>query len=134
MSPAFETILVERFAEGFATLVFNRPDKLNALSIGLRREMAAAVNRLEARRNILTPQIARINATIAHYQSVPRVAGQVVRNSYGNGILFIIPIIYRAQIYHGLNRTFPHYLPCCACQCKCLHFLQRRRRDFQYRC
>lgn len=48
MAQAFETILVERFAEGFATLVFNRPDKLNTLSIKLRQEMAAAIDMLEA--------------------------------------------------------------------------------------
>ena len=48
MSPAFETILVERFAEGFATLVFNRPEKLNTLSIRLRQELEAAIDRLEA--------------------------------------------------------------------------------------
>jgi len=46
--PAFETLLVEREAEGFATIVFNRPDKLNTLSIALRRELGQAVAALEA--------------------------------------------------------------------------------------
>ncbi len=45
---AFETILVERSDEGYATLVLNRPDKLNTLSIRMRREIAAAVDALEA--------------------------------------------------------------------------------------
>lgn len=45
---AFTTLLVERHADGFATIVFNRPDKLNTLSIALRRELAQAVAALEA--------------------------------------------------------------------------------------
>lgn len=48
MTPAFETILVEQNAEGFATLVFNRPEKLNTLSIRLRQELAAAIDMLVA--------------------------------------------------------------------------------------
>ncbi|MCC6246588.1 MAG: enoyl-CoA hydratase [Rubrivivax sp.] len=44
----YETLLVERHEDGFATIVFNRPDKLNTLSIALRRELAAAVAALEA--------------------------------------------------------------------------------------
>lgn len=44
----YETILVERSQEGFATLVLNRPDKLNTLSIRLRQELAAAIDVLEA--------------------------------------------------------------------------------------
>ncbi len=48
VSDIYETILLERSPEGFATLIFNRPDKLNTLSIRLRQEMAAAINSLEA--------------------------------------------------------------------------------------
>jgi enoyl-CoA hydratase len=44
----YQTLLVERSDEGFATLVLNRPDKLNALSIRLRQELAAAIDALEA--------------------------------------------------------------------------------------
>lgn len=44
----YTTLLVERDAEGFATIVFNRPAKLNTLSIALRRELAHAVATLEA--------------------------------------------------------------------------------------
>ncbi|MDM0015101.1 enoyl-CoA hydratase [Variovorax sp. J22P168] len=45
---AYKHILVERSDEGFATLILNRPDRLNTLSIGLRQEMAQAVDALEA--------------------------------------------------------------------------------------
>jgi enoyl-CoA hydratase/carnithine racemase len=45
---AWQTIIVERAPEGFATLAFNRPDKLNALSIRLREEMAQAIAELAA--------------------------------------------------------------------------------------
>lgn len=48
MSPAYDTLLVERNAEGFAVVAFNRPQKLNTLSIALRRELAQAVAELEA--------------------------------------------------------------------------------------
>lgn len=44
----YQTLLVERDEAGFATIVFNRPDKLNTLSIALRRELAVAVGELEA--------------------------------------------------------------------------------------
>jgi enoyl-CoA hydratase len=44
----YETILVERSEEGFATLVLNRPDKLNTLSVRMRQEMATAIDALEA--------------------------------------------------------------------------------------
>jgi len=44
----FEHLLVEPHADGFATIVFNRPAKLNTLSIALRRELARAVDALEA--------------------------------------------------------------------------------------
>ena len=45
---AFDTLLVTRSDEGFATIAFNRPDKLNTLSMRLRQELAAAVDALEA--------------------------------------------------------------------------------------
>jgi enoyl-CoA hydratase len=48
MAPVYEALLVERSDEGFATLAFNRPDKLNTLSIALRRELQQAVAALEA--------------------------------------------------------------------------------------
>src|SRR5258706_8920920 len=44
----YENLLVERHADGYATIVFNRPDKLNTLSIALRRELLRAVEELEA--------------------------------------------------------------------------------------
>ena len=43
-----DTILIERSEAGFATVVLNRPEKLNTLSIALRQELAAAVAVLEA--------------------------------------------------------------------------------------
>ncbi len=46
--PTFETLLVERHPDGFASVTFNRPEKLNTLSIKLRRELAQAVAELEA--------------------------------------------------------------------------------------
>lgn len=45
---SYETILIERSEEGFATLVLNRPGKLNTLSVQMRQEMAAAIDALEA--------------------------------------------------------------------------------------
>lgn len=45
---AYENLLVERHPDGFATVVFNRPEKLNTLSIALRQELAGAVAALEA--------------------------------------------------------------------------------------
>jgi enoyl-CoA hydratase len=49
MAPAsYQTLLVEGDDAGFATIVFNRPDKLNTLSIRLRQELAVAVDALEA--------------------------------------------------------------------------------------
>ena len=44
----YEHLLVERHPDGFASVVFNRPEKLNALSIALRQELARAVDELEA--------------------------------------------------------------------------------------
>ncbi|HMO47385.1 MAG TPA: enoyl-CoA hydratase [Rubrivivax sp.] len=48
MPPTYDTLLVERSDEGFATVAFNRPAKLNTLSMALRRELAQAVAALEA--------------------------------------------------------------------------------------
>jgi enoyl-CoA hydratase len=45
---AFETLIVERSDEGFATVTLNRPEKLNTLSIRLRQELALAVADLQA--------------------------------------------------------------------------------------
>ena len=45
---AFEDILVERSDAGFAVVYLARPDKLNALSIRMRQELARAVAGLEA--------------------------------------------------------------------------------------
>lgn len=44
----YQHLLVERHVDGFATIVFNRPAKLNTLSIALRRELGSAVDALEA--------------------------------------------------------------------------------------
>jgi enoyl-CoA hydratase len=44
----FNTLRVLRGEEGFATVVFDRPDKLNTLSNELRQEFVAAVQALEA--------------------------------------------------------------------------------------
>ena len=41
-------LLIERSADGYATIVLNRPKKLNVLSIAMRRELAAAIDALEA--------------------------------------------------------------------------------------
>ena len=43
-----EPIIVERSGDGFATLVLNRPEKLNTLSIRMRQALAAALVALEA--------------------------------------------------------------------------------------
>ena len=41
-------LLVERSADGYATIELNRPKKLNVLSIAMRQELAAAIDALEA--------------------------------------------------------------------------------------
>ena len=48
MTLSHGAIVVEIDDSGFATLVLNRPDKLNTLSMATRREVAAAVDALEA--------------------------------------------------------------------------------------
>jgi enoyl-CoA hydratase len=48
MEASYRSILVERSDAGHATIVLNRPDKLNTLSIAMRGEIAAAVDALEA--------------------------------------------------------------------------------------
>ncbi len=48
MSTAFEVIKVDVSEEGWATVLFNRPEKMNTLSLQLRRELDQAVAALEA--------------------------------------------------------------------------------------
>ncbi len=48
MSTLPEAIQVQVSAEGWASILFNRPEKMNTLSLQLRRELDAAVTALEA--------------------------------------------------------------------------------------
>jgi enoyl-CoA hydratase len=43
----YETILVDKTADGIATLTFNRPEKLNAMTLQMRCEVAEAIDALE---------------------------------------------------------------------------------------
>jgi len=49
---AFGCIVVTRSAQGWACIAFNRPERLNRLSIQLRQELAQAVRQLEADRDV----------------------------------------------------------------------------------
>jgi enoyl-CoA hydratase len=45
---SYQNLIVERHPDGFATVMLNRPDKLNTLSIALRQELERAVRELQA--------------------------------------------------------------------------------------
>jgi hypothetical protein len=65
-------LIVERHADGYATIVFNRPDKLNTLSIALRRDLAAAVAALEAD-PMLGKRLRRMRASRQRQRSARRL-------------------------------------------------------------
>lgn len=48
MVDRYENIVVTRSEQGWATITLNRPDRLNTLSIALRKELAGAVKQLQA--------------------------------------------------------------------------------------
>ena len=48
MTEPYKAILVEREAEGVTFVILNRPEKRNAMSPQLHREMCEALNELEA--------------------------------------------------------------------------------------
>ncbi len=48
MPDSYTCILVERLREGIATITLNRPEKLNTLSIQMRKELADAIDKLQA--------------------------------------------------------------------------------------
>ena len=44
--PSYQTVVLERHPAGYAVLMLNRPEKLNALSMELRGELVAAIEEL----------------------------------------------------------------------------------------